>query len=115
MKKAFAHHEQNAFSGDFDDQVLTLIPADVFSFRPAIAFFDLKDDLLAFIQTLVAIHGDGRKMYKNVPAAFFIDKPVTLFVVEPLHRTVRQSSALLFNTFALKGGTCCRMSIDPSP
>ena len=70
--------------------------AHIFSFRATGAFFDFKDHLLAFIQTLVTIHVDGRKMHEYVAAAFFVDEPIPLFVVEPFYGAVRQNITLLF-------------------
>ena len=60
--------------------------ADVRRLRSLLAFGDFKLHRVAFLQALVAFGSDGAVMYKNVGTIRATDEPVTLGVIEPLHR-----------------------------
>ncbi len=76
--------------------------AYILSLRAAGALFNLEDNLLAFIQALVTIHVDGRKMNENIAAALFIDETITFFVVKPFYCTVSQDLTLLFQVRSVR-------------
>jgi hypothetical protein len=60
-------------------------PCDLIGLRAFLALHDVKLDLVAFLQALVAIDLNGAVMHEHVRSVIAANKAVTLRVVEPLH------------------------------
>src|SRR5713101_1135571 len=55
---------------------------------------DFKLDCLAFRQSLVAVHLDGREVNEDILARLALDEPIPLGSVKPLHHTLFSAQLL---------------------
>lgn len=62
-----------------------LKPYHVGSLRSTSALDNFKFNAIAFIESAESISADGRIVYKNIPAAILLQKPITLLRTEPFN------------------------------
>jgi hypothetical protein len=73
-------------------------PVHILCHRTPLGFLQFEGNRLAFCKCPETVSVDGCEMNEHVLPVFLTDKPIPLFVTEPLNRTASQSLDLLSKT-----------------